>query len=244
MIFNYHQITKSQDPYRYAVTIDQLERHLLALTRDQEIKAFEITFDDGHITQLRNGVPILQKLGCSATFFVTLGWVNVDPDYFTWDDIAELRRLGYPVGTHGWSHRFLTQCSPQELKKELDSSKKELEDHLGAAVTSMSLPGGRFNRAVLASCLEAGYSAVYTSDAWHSDNSGPVKVYGRLVVTREMTESRILYLQNCGGKEPMASRAIGMGKKSAKKVLGDNLYYRIWSVLTRNPRIEGMDGAA
>lgn len=239
MIFNYHQVTIGEDPYLYAVSTGLLAQHLAAC--QQSKLPFRITFDDGHVTQLRNAAPVLQRFGCTANFFVTMAWAGVDPDYFSWDDVREVRRLGHTVGTHGWSHKFLTQCSAKELERELGQSKKVLEDQLGERVTTLSFPGGRYNRAVLNACADAGYEAVYTSDAWSSETIGSLKVYGRMVITRHMDAARLVEFLNCRGKQPMASRIVGSSKTAAKKVLGDNLYYRIWSILARSQRREGMD---
>src|SRR5579862_6863964 len=107
VIFNYHQITPEQDTYWYAVTAELLSAHLAAMAAHPDKLPFEITFDDGHITQLRYGVPVLQKMACPARFFVTMGWMNTEPDYFSSRDVQEVSRLGYSVGTHGWSHKFL-----------------------------------------------------------------------------------------------------------------------------------------
>jgi peptidoglycan/xylan/chitin deacetylase (PgdA/CDA1 family) len=166
--------------------------------------------------------------------------MGVYPEYFTWDDVREVHRLGYAVGAHGWSHKFLTQCSPQELDKELVSSKKTLEDQLGAPVTTISFPGGRYNKAVLQACADAGYTSLYTSDAWASNTAATVKVYGRMTTTRNMRGEDLVRVLQCGGKPPLATRLTVSAKSTAKKLLGDNLYYRLWSVLARSRRREGM----
>ncbi len=241
MIFNYHQVTTADDPYLYAVGTDLLAEHLAAC--QQSRLPFEITFDDGHVTHLRNAVPVLQQFDCPATFFVTMGWTGVEPDYFSWNDIREVRRLGFTVGTHGWSHKFLTQCSAKELERELVQSKKVLEDYLGEPVTTLSFPGGRYNRTVLHACAAAGYQAVYTSDAWSNKTVGALKVYGRMVITRQMSSARLVELLECRGRQPLVSRVAGTSKTAAKKLLGDNLYYRVWSVLARSQRREGMEDA-
>jgi|SRR5579883_2596917 len=241
MIFNYHQITEDRDSYLYAVTADMLAEHLNAVTHHPSRFPFQITFDDGHITQLRNGAPVLQRFGCPAKFFVTVGWVGVDPEYFTWDDIREVHQLGYTIGTHGWSHKFFTQCSPKELERELVDSKKALEDTLGFPITTLSFPGGRHSKTVIDACAKAGYDEVYTSEAWAKPVGGPVKVFGRMVVTGDMTAERLVQLLNCNGRQPLASRIMGSSKATAKTILGDNLYYRIWSVLVRSRRREGME---
>jgi hypothetical protein len=108
-------------------------------------------------------------------------------------------------------------------------------------VTTLSFPGGRHNPAVLNACAEAGYEEVYTSDAWTNKTVGSVKVYGRMVMTRNMNGQALIQLLNCKGKQPLRSKIAGSGKTAAKKVLGDNLYYRVWSILARSRRREGME---
>ena len=108
-------------------------------------------------------LPILQSRGLTAQFFITVGWTGKKPGYMGWPELRALHESGQMIGAHGWSHTLLTHCSEKDLQTELSSARLTLEDKLGTSITTMSLPGGRYNRRVLAACQEAGYTQIYTS---------------------------------------------------------------------------------
>src|SRR5205807_1750985 len=92
-------------------------------------------------------------------------------------------RLGHDVQSHGWSHEFLTSCSRAELQMQVVRSRQVLEDKLGRPVQSLAVPGGRWSKCVIRACADAGYTYVYTSDAWCSErNINGTFVRGRLNV--------------------------------------------------------------
>src|ERR1035441_2821233 len=111
-----------------------------------------LTFDDGLRCQLEKAVPILDRYGISATFFLT---ANRDSTHEPWyghrdewwkidwseDDIADLRRLvdnGHEIGSHSLTHRI------EEMRRnpvvEACESKKLIEGWLGTKVVSFSYP--------------------------------------------------------------------------------------------------------
>ena len=109
----------------------------------------EVTFDDGHISNFEFALPILQSRAIRAWFFITVGWTGRRPGYMGWNELRKLHQAGHVIGAHGWTHTLLTHCSARRLHSELVDARLTLEDKLGASVTSMSLPGGRYNRHVL-----------------------------------------------------------------------------------------------
>lgn len=63
--------------------------------------------------------------------------------FLNWDEIKKLSDYGWEVGSHGVTHRRLTECSDTDLSYEISQSKTALEDKLGAVVRSFSYPYGR-----------------------------------------------------------------------------------------------------
>ncbi len=96
----------------------------------------------------------------------------------------------------------------------------------------MSLPGGRYNRRVLAACEEAGYTEVYTSiPRAEAAPMGPI--VGRVNIRGDMTLEWISSLL-----QPDSGVLAGLGrqyqlKATAKKLLGDRLYEKFWALLNR-----------
>ena len=128
---------------------------------------------------------------------------------------------GHIVGTHGWSHALLTHCSARELDRELNASRKLLEDKLGIAVTTMSLPGGRYNRRVLAACKEAGYTRVYTSEP-RLEATVSAFTIGRVNVSSDRSVSWIHALLQPQSRELSKLQRQYSIKKAAQVFLGDS----------------------
>ncbi len=122
-----------------------------------------ITFDDGCETDLLLAAPSLLEARAMATFFVTTSNVG-QTGYLSRAQVRELAALGFEVGAHGHTHRYLSDLPAEELDQEVRESRDRLQEILGARVRSMSCPGGRWSPAVARAALEAGYDFVATSE--------------------------------------------------------------------------------
>ncbi len=85
-----------------------------------------ITFDDGWQSTYQNGVPVMQKYGYAATFYVLSGEVT-QPEYMSADQIRSLYATGHEIGSHGIDHADLATLSDADVAKELDDSKAFLK---------------------------------------------------------------------------------------------------------------------
>ena len=80
--------------------------------------------------------------------------------HMNWEQLKQMKSV--EIGSHTMSHRSLPLLSGAELKYELETSRKILQDKLGASVDYLSLPFGRYSPEVIACAKEAGYKAVCT----------------------------------------------------------------------------------
>jgi len=244
----YHELRPSQSRYPYATQSEMFEQHVDLFVRLREAKDCclwpELTFDDGHISNYEIAAPIAQLRGLTARFFITAGWTGNRLDYMGWTQVRSLHDAGHPIGAHGWTHALLTHCSDQELQTELSKSRLTLEDKLGTAVTTMSLPGGRYDRRVLAACEKAGYTQVYTS-APKAESMPMGTLVGRLNVLGSMKPEWIekLFHPESGVLSNLEHKY--RMKESAKKLLGDRLYEKLWLLVNRREpeRDDGGEGA-
>jgi peptidoglycan/xylan/chitin deacetylase (PgdA/CDA1 family) len=195
----------------------------------------EITFDDGHLSNYEYAMPALLSRGLIARFFITVGWTESRPGYMGWRELRALHESGQIVGAHGWSHTLLTQCSPQKLDKELRSTRLLLEEKLGTSITTMSLPGGRYNQRVLAACRQAGYKQIFTSIPKAEAVPSGLMV-GRLNVRRDMTVEWFRNLLQPGSGTLRGLERQYAIKEAAKRLLGDRLYEKLWGLLNRRER--------
>jgi peptidoglycan/xylan/chitin deacetylase (PgdA/CDA1 family) len=245
--FLYHEVTP-HGMGLYVIETNDLEKQidLFMRIRNAESPGLwpEVTFDDGHISDYEYALPILQSRGFTARFFITAGWTGQRPGYMGWRELRSLHESGQLVGAHGWSHAFLTRCTPRDLDVELGKARALLEDKLGTPITTMSLPGGRFNRRVLAACREAGYTQVYTSvpRAEHETLGFTV---GRLNVPGDRS---LKWINNVLQPGSRALSDLGRQyrryriKAVAKTVVGDRLYEKLWALWNHKEPDGGVSG--
>jgi peptidoglycan/xylan/chitin deacetylase (PgdA/CDA1 family) len=232
----YHELRPSKSDYSYVTATEDFEKQIELYRKVRENGSTgllpEITFDDGHISNFEHALPVLQSNGIKAWFFITVGWTGKKPGYMDWPELRALHQAGQLVGAHGWTHTLLTHCNAKELHTELVESRLTLEDKLGASITTMSLPGGRYNPHVLAACKEAGYTQIFTSMP-KPEPDPEASMIGRLNIRGDMTLEWLSRLF-----QPNSTLLSGLErqykkKALAKSILGDSLYEKLWAVLNR-----------
>ena len=149
---------------------------LTAWNRDRPPRrAVALTFDDAYRNLFEQGLPVLQRAKVPALTYVVASLIGKTNE---WDrergarteplmdrtQLNEWLRLGHEVGSHGITHRDLTQLPLQEAREEIVGSKKALEDTFGQAVRHFCYPYGRWNEAVRDIVQEAGYETATTTD--------------------------------------------------------------------------------
>jgi peptidoglycan/xylan/chitin deacetylase (PgdA/CDA1 family) len=123
-----------------------------------------ITFDDGYKDVLWHAEPILHRLQMPATAFVITDRISGrDPSFLTWNDLRDLERDGFTIGSHTVHHLDLTTLSPAEAWLELARSRETLQKHLGVAVDWFSYPAGAEDPAVVRLVRKAGYLLAVTT---------------------------------------------------------------------------------
>lgn len=154
--------------------------HIIELLRRGEEtppRTVAITFDDGFADNYELALPVLMRLGYSATTFVTASVLLAKDGaagipsrrYLTLRQAREM--LGTRVvefGCHGMTHRRLRGLSDVELLEETAAAKASLEDALGTQVALFAYPFGSYDswdRRAVESVRAAGYRGAVTSIA-------------------------------------------------------------------------------
>jgi len=126
-----------------------------------------LCFDDAHRSVYDQAMPVLPDTGARATVFVvssSLDGRSVPGDVYGRQpsmSVGQLREwagAGHEVGSHTATHAALTYLSPLQQRRELEYSRKALEDATGASVSSISFPYGCWNRRVWDVAREVGYT--------------------------------------------------------------------------------------
>jgi len=232
----YHELRPARSNYSYVVESGEFEKHvdlfLKTRTADEAALWPELTFDDGHISNFEFALPVLESRAIKAWFFITVGWTGRRRGYMGWQELRALHQMGQRIGAHGWSHALLTHCNARGLHTELVDARLTLEDKLGTSITTMSLPGGRYNRRILTACREAGYTQIFTSiPRAEPDPAAPT--IGRLNIRGDMSLEWITKLLQPGSNLLSSLERQYQMKAAAKSLLGDRLYEKVWAVLNR-----------
>ena len=110
-----------------------------------------ITLDDGLVSNYTLAAPILEEFGFAATFFLITDNCGKG-GFMSWEQIVDLSKVKdkngdplFEIGSHSCSHIFpgLEGLSYEELKHELEDSKKIIEQHIAKPCLSFALPYGR-----------------------------------------------------------------------------------------------------
>jgi len=116
-----------------------------------------LSFDDGWKDQYKYAFPILKKHGYPATFFIFTNSID-HKSFFSLDQLKEMLAAGMSIGSHSRSHPYLTQVSSEDaLWREINESKKILEEKLGVPIHEFAYPFGVYNDKIVAMTKKAGY---------------------------------------------------------------------------------------
>jgi len=148
--------------YRSVTLIDYLEN------RNTNSDSIIITFDDAYQNIYEYAYPILNRYGFTATVFIISDYigkknkwdVNIGRKTFVHlnhNEIRELIRSGWEIGSHTKTHPDLTRLSQKKLMDELQLSKTELEKQFDVPVQFISYPFNRYNDFVIDGVIEVGY---------------------------------------------------------------------------------------
>ena len=183
--------------------------------------AIVLSFDDGCATDLLEAAPLLQDAKFNATFFVVADLVGRS-GYLSKAGVQELAARGFEIGSHGRSHRFLTQLSQPDLEDELAGSKHELEAMTGGVIEHLSCPGGRWNRMVAESATRLGYRSVSTSRVARNGPNTDLTRLARIAVRRGASPDR--FAQRCRGKGLIREQVRAGLLSGLRRILGDSRY--------------------
>ena len=143
------------------------------LTGEKVGKVVGLTFDDGYRNNLNDALPVLTKLGFSATCYLISNKIG---QYNDWDEDKGIARnelmtesevcswlsAGMDIGAHSQHHVDLTTCSPEKRTKEISDSKQTLEALFDYPVEHFCYPYGQYNNNVIEATRAAGFTTSTT----------------------------------------------------------------------------------
>ena len=133
-----------------------------------------LTFDDGYEDNVSVALPILERFGFRATFFlatVLIGTGKVIDRYrgccaedtmMDWGQARDLRARGHTIGAHGRRHLELDTLAPSDLRDEVEGSARDVEREVGARPGLFCYPRGSVNARVRRAVAESGFEGACT----------------------------------------------------------------------------------
>jgi len=118
-----------------------------------------LTFDDAYENFYSTAWPVLKELQFPSTLYVPVDFIdgNIPPPMkgsdglkpCMWSQLKEMHDSGLvAIGSHSCSHTNLKAANLDLARKEIEDSRKRLEDRLGGEVTSFCYPKGLWSIAV------------------------------------------------------------------------------------------------
>ena len=113
-----------------------------------------MSWDDGHPADLRVA-EMMARHGIKGTFYVPIQ----NKEGLRVMSLANLRQLAanHEIGSHTYTHCYLTALSAGEAKREISTGKDALEAMIGRSVAGFCYPGGRVTDDHVACVREAGF---------------------------------------------------------------------------------------
>ena len=181
-ILGYHRVGSARPDHVPTLSADAFERQLAILVRFryrvlslEELvehldrgagpprRSVVITFDDGYEEIHTVAWPLLKRFGYPAIVFVSPGEVG-RAGFATWEQLAELARDRFTVGSHTMHHSYIPLLSAEQLQDELQRSKAVIEARIGRPAHCLSYPIGGFTPQAQALARAAGYRVACTTN--------------------------------------------------------------------------------
>jgi len=134
-----------------------------------------LTFDDGSLTVMRHGLPVLERFGMRACQYLVAGqigghnawdtsWGEARDELMGEDHVREWLSKGHEIGSHTLTHAHLAKISVEDLRREIIESKTRLEDRFQVPIRHFCYPYGNCNQRVRDTVEEAGYETAVTTE--------------------------------------------------------------------------------
>jgi len=130
----------------HTVTVAQISQ-ALQLGTALPPRTFAISIDDGWDDGYTYALPILQRHGFHATYYVIAGRVGTWKNVLTPAELKALAAAGMEIGDHTLDHVGLPYLSPVGLHVQIATSADVLAGFVGKRPATFAYPSGRYDLA-------------------------------------------------------------------------------------------------
>jgi peptidoglycan/xylan/chitin deacetylase (PgdA/CDA1 family) len=190
-----------------------------------------LTFDDGFENFHRTVLPILAQHRFTATVFLVSGFMGRRcqwekyagiPDFrlMDWPQARECYQEGMEIGSHSRDHLSLSSLNPVDIKRQLMTSKDEIEQRLCTEVKTFCYPYGDYNATVLKVIKNSLYKAAVTSRFGNDDFEADLYQLARLGMNQvrqtDHVAQKLYFRAALGGVLPIYQRLKGQRFKKSQ----------------------------
>jgi peptidoglycan/xylan/chitin deacetylase (PgdA/CDA1 family) len=143
-------------------------------------KPVMISFDDNTVSQYENALPVLNKYGFKAAFFIMTVSIG-RPGYMSREQMKQLYTEGHSLGIHTWDHHKVTQYSADDWKIQLDEPIKTIEGIIGETAPYFAYPYGVWNKEAIPELRKRGIKLAFILHT-NRDENNPLFTVRRLMV--------------------------------------------------------------
>jgi peptidoglycan/xylan/chitin deacetylase (PgdA/CDA1 family) len=184
-----------------------------------------VTLDDGYRSSYTMAFPVLQANRQKAVIFCvvepneyTRRKVEGIDGFVTAAQMKEMAAQGISIQSHTMTHCILTDLSDEEVRYELDESKKQLAECTGRPVRHIAIPRAGYDRRVKRLVKQAGYQTACCNNKGASHGLSDPLALPRIVVERDMTLDEFARALSPAGAAEM--RLLGGIKRIPERTLG------------------------
>lgn len=128
-------------------------------------KSIVITLDDGYKDNYEYAYPILKKYNIKANIMLITGLME-GADYLSWNQVEEMKQSGLVYFTnHTWSHHNVGRSTQEKIKFEIETAKKQLEQHTGQNNEIFTYPYGASSETAIKVLQENGFTGAFSTIA-------------------------------------------------------------------------------
>lgn len=150
--------------------------------------------------QKQHKEEIIEKLIDKMTRFLEIEDHKITQidDFMNWDEIRIMSNGGVDFGSHGKSHRILTQ-NQSIASEEILESKRIIEKKLGAEIYSFSYPNGVYNKEVVKLVKKSGYCIAFGTESGFVSSKDDPFTLKRINIHEDMTRNIPMFLSRILG---------------------------------------------
>jgi peptidoglycan/xylan/chitin deacetylase (PgdA/CDA1 family) len=169
-------------------------------------KPVVLTFDDGYRDNHEYALPLLQRYGYTGAFFLSVAFIDSgNPEYLTWDQVADMAAAGMDIEAHGYTHPDLRDSDMDDLIFQVLRPKEAIEARTSKMVRFFCYPAGHYDERVIRVLRSANYWGALTLISGveqRSDNTFEwerIRVRGRYDV-QDLDRILGVYMAGSGGQ--------------------------------------------